>query len=172
MSKDGIAWPPCMSFVAVKMPSGLKSFLFGGELKVMSISGGNFQFSNHPALASIDVKDAATKVTNTSHEWDITNLQTLDGFTYDPRNPGCSAHAQREGGLLGAKIEVHSEVEVSLTTQLDESPMHIQFISKDDAIRFTEIVALTAVCCQQKFNTTLEAASKSAVDESNKKEGI
>ena len=127
-------------------------------MKIISLSGGNFQFSSHPELASIDVKDAANKITATSHEWDIKDLTTLDSFVYDPRNTGCTAHVQRQGGLLGAKLEHHNDKEISIVTQLDPSPMRVTFLSSQDAKRFTELIELTTVCCQTKFNASLGEA--------------
>ena len=103
--EEEIVWPDCLTVVGVQKPTGLFSFFSSEQLMIFSVSGGQLQYSVHPALAGKEITNNELEVT--SHEWKLKDLTTLDGFAYDPRNPGCTGHASVKGGVLEAKFQMH-----------------------------------------------------------------
>lgn len=166
MSSDQqIAWPHCLSVVAILKPTGwIGSMWTGAQCKVFSISGGNLQYSNHPKLAGIKANDAVEKLKDVtvSREWGLgaDGVSKLDGFDFDPRDKGCTQHMQINGGLLGAKIEKHSDTEITVTTKMNASPTRIAFLSSDLCAAFVDLVERNGVCCQQKFNEQVGQAAQ------------
>lgn len=155
---DGIEWPRCVSFVGVLKPTGFFSSMFSSpKCRVFSVSGGNLQHSMHPNLIDISAGSASESLKDkaTSRDWELKDLATLDGFAYDPRDPGCTDHAAVNGGLLGAKIEEHSDTEVTLTTDMGENPLRIQFLNKETCEVFKSLVEKNKVCCSRKFQATV-----------------
>jgi hypothetical protein len=128
-------------------------------MKVLSISGGQLQYSSHPNLLEDDLKDKTT-----SREWSLKDLKTLDGFHFDPRDPSCTDHASMNGGLLGAKIEDHSDVELTLSSDMAESPLRIEFLNKEVCTAFKVLVDKNSECCKVKFNAQVGDAAKAQND--------
>jgi hypothetical protein len=165
MSADaGIEWPECLSLVVVIKPTSFFGGIFSSaNVRILSISGGQLQYSNHPSFANINVNKIAEELVDatTSKEWGLKELGKLDGFLYDPRNPGCTDHAALKGGLLGAKIEEHSDQEITIATDMAETPLRIQFLSKEHCDKFKILVDKNSKCCSLKFNAQLgDAVSK------------
>ena len=155
MASGAIAWPPCLSFVAIKEAVGFFSFFSTPEVLVFTVSGGQLQYSTHPALAGVTHRNARGVVAQTSRQWALGNLALLDGFAYDPRDPGCTAHANVHGGCLGAKVEMRKGArgdEVTLTTTMSAEPLRLAFLNQADCDAFTDLVERNAACCAQKFN--------------------
>jgi hypothetical protein len=155
-----IEWPECLSFVATEMieASWWNVFSSGPQRKhrVFSISGGQLQWSYHPRIDGANLKQQETK--HTSRVWSLRNVEQLDGFDYDPRDPGCSGHRNMNGGLLSAKIEVHSDLEITISAQLAKEPVRIEFPSKKLRDQFCVLVEKNMHLCQAKFQSaTIEA---------------
>ena len=153
-----IVWPPCVSLVGISKPTGFFGGIFSSSsMKVFSVSGGQLQYSNHPALKDVNVGTAAEKLkgAETSRSWDLKALNMLDGFMYDPRDPHCSGHVSVQGGMYGAKIQSHSNTEVTITCDLDATPVRIEFLSEEHCAAFVALVNLHKDCCGRKFQGQL-----------------
>lgn len=166
-SGSAIVWPPCLSFVAVKEPTGFFSVFASPEVLVFSVSGGQVQYSTHPRLAGVAPRTARAVVSETSRAWALDDVAQLDGFAYDPRDPGCAAHANLNGGCLGAKVESRAGArgeEVTLTTTMAPAPLRLSFLAPTDCDAFKDLVARSAACCAQKFNAEVGRSLPAAAD--------
>jgi len=153
-----IVWPPCVSLIGVSKATGFFGSVFSSSsMKVFSVSGGQLQYSNHPALKSINASTAAEKlnVADTSRSWDLKKLTDLDGFEYDPRDAGCTGHVSVQGGLYGATFQSHSDTDVTIVCELDPTPLRIQFLSEEHCAAFLALVNLHKDCCTRKFQGQL-----------------
>ena len=164
MSDTNIVWPSCLSVVGILKPAGwLGSLWTGAQCKVFSVSGGNLQYSSHPKLAGVSAASAKEKLKDVvvSREWELgAGVAKLDGFDFDPRDPGCTQHVQINGGLLGGKIQKHSDEEITITTKMSTSPTRIVFLSAESCATFIELVEKNSVCCQLKFNEQVGQAAQ------------
>ena len=105
-----INWPDCYSCIAILKTTSF--FLFTSrEYKVFTISGGQLQYSSHPNLDHFNIDSPPIEEASMSCGWRLGSegVALLDDYTYDPRHTGCTNHANMNGGLYKANVEIEKK---------------------------------------------------------------